>query len=255
MMFSFSDIYELHKNLGEQLNLKSAQGLWLLIKNTTESEKDKAQWQKLFSRWTEEFEKKGIGFLEDEYSLSALDGFSISQKKFFKKMNVYERAILMTLAAEKNQIQLQFAKIGESLAIKSNLKKGQLYSLLSGKAIKPQELAKLLSKKPKVMDLSIKDLFYFYLLDLKKLLTQKRKSPQNLLVVYQLLLSIKGADLELLIEKIKVLRQLGLNQEALLDFKRFLAHYPEKHLPENIKKLYLQIQNSLKTQKTNDAIH
>lgn len=218
---------------------------FLQIKQLIQPEETVAHIKKRFQFWSFELDSANLESLSPRERLFFLRKFLFEDKAKFLKRSVAPQ-ILMGLAmqnfAHLTGLNLSFVLLGRHLTLKTEIDGEFQYISLDegGRLLDTQEVLDLIFDFGKIKRIDFSDLLLAYLEFLQKQL-DPRKAANQLLRVYDLILSIKNSDPSTLLRRAYLYKELGQFSEALADLKRYLHFQPSGPVTRSLKKFYSQL--------------
>lgn len=246
MMTSLEQIRKLEEILksvkGKEIGPLDA---FLQIKQLIQPEESIGNIKKRLQFWSFELDSVDLSSMTPRERLFFLRKYLFEDKAKFLKRSLAPQ-ILMGLAmqnfAQVTGLNLSFVLLGKHLTLKTEIDGEFQYISLDegGRFLDTQEVLDLIFDFGKIRRIDFSDLLLAYLEFLQKQL-DPRKAANQLLQVYNLILSLKTADPVTLLRRAYLHKELGHFSEALADFKRYLHFQPTGPLTRSLKKFYSQL--------------
>lgn len=182
--------------------------------------------KKRFDFWTFELETHDLKSLSPRDKLIFLRDFVFQQKSKIMKQSLAPqilRGLVLQNLAFLSDLQMNFILLGENLALKTNIDGLSSYISLgeNGKILNSQEVLDYIFEKGHTKKIELSELIMAYLEDLQSYIDEKTSS-QQMMRVYEILLTLRKSDPSTLLRRAYLFKELGLISEAIADIKRFL---------------------------------
>jgi hypothetical protein len=201
--------------------------------------------KKRFQFWSFELSSVNLNSLTPKERLLFLRRYFFEDKAKVLKKAIAPQ-ILMGLAlqnfANLTGLSLNFVLLGKHLALKTEIEGEFQYISLdeNGRLLDTQEVLDLIFNFGKIRRIDFSDLVLAYLEYFQNQLDPKKASNQ-ILRIYDLILSLRTADPKTLLRRAYLYKELGYISEALADLKRYLNFQPSEPLAKSIRKFYSQL--------------
>lgn len=221
---------------------------FLQIKQIIQPDESINRLKKRFQFWSFELKAADLESMTPKERLLFLRKYLFEDKAKILKKSLAPQ-ILMGLAmqnfAHLTGLNLSFVLLGQHLTLKSEIDGECQYISLDddGRLLDVQEVLDLIFDFGKIRRIDFSDLLLAYLEFLQKQL-DPRKAANQMLRIYDLILSLKTSDPSTLLRRAYLHKELGQISEALADLKRYLHFQPAEPLARSIKKFYSQLSQS-----------
>lgn len=166
-------------------------------------------------------------------------------QKMSKKSEQIILGICLQSLATLNGIKMSFYQLGKDLTLKVDIEGNGCFISIDeeGRVLDTQEIMDLLFDFGCVKPLEFKDVFLSYL-QLWQVQFLNQKAFDQVLKIYDVILTLRQADARTLLRRVYLLKDLGKVSEAMNDLKRFLSFQPVTPITSSLMKLYNHLQEA-----------